>query len=374
MIYILIIMLQAGIVGLPNVGKSTLFNALTKTRKAEAANYPFCTIDPNVGVVQVPDTRLQPLADLVGTSTIIPAAIEMVDIAGLVEGASKGEGLGNKFLANVREVDAIVHVVRCFEDEDVIHNMGRVDPIGDAEVIMTELILADVESAQSQLQKNQKKARGQDKDAETNVALLEKLIPHLDEGKPANLLPMDEDEQIRLKRFFLLSAKSMLYACNLKEDEIADPASNKHLAKFREWSANQQDADCCVISAKMEEELSELPDDEAKEYLESMGVSDSGVSSLIKSTYNLLGLASFLTAGEKEARAWTFTQGMTAPQCAGVIHTDFEKNFIKAEVVSYPDLINAGSMQSARESGKWRLEGKEYLFVDGDVVLFKCNA
>jgi GTP-binding protein YchF len=252
--------------------------------------------------------------------------------------------------------------------------MGRVDPIGDAEIIMTELILADVESAQSQLQKNQKKARGQDKDAEANVALLEKLIPHLDEGKPANLLPMDEDERERLKYFFLLSAKSMLYACNLKEEEIADPKSNEHLAKFQEWAASQQDADCCVISAKMEEELSELPDEDAKEYLEAMGVSDSGVSSLIKSTYNLLGLASFLTAGEKEARAWTFTQGMTAPQCAGVIHTDFEKNFIKAEVVSYPDLIEAGSMQSARESGKWRLEGKEYLFVDGDVVLFKCNA
>ncbi len=367
-------MLQAGIVGLPNVGKSTLFNALTKTRKAEAANYPFCTIDPNVGVVQVPDNRLQPLANLVGTSTIIPAAIEMVDIAGLVAGASKGEGLGNKFLANVREVDAIVHVVRCFEDEDIIHNMGRVDPIGDAEIIMTELILADVESTQGQLQKNLKKARGQDKDASANVALLEKLIPHLDDGKPANLLPMDEDERVRLKSFFLLSAKSMLYACNLKEDEIADPSSNEHLAKFQEWAANQQDADCCVISAKMEEELSELSDEDAKEYLETMDVLDSGVSSLIKTSYNLLGLASFLTAGEKEARAWTFSQGMTAPQCAGVIHSDFEKNFIKAEVVSYPDLIDAGSMQAARESGKWRLEGKEYLMVDGDVVLFKCNA
>ena len=367
-------MLQAGIVGLPNVGKSTLFNALTKSRKAEAANYPFCTIDPNVGVVQVPDVRLQPLAELAGTGTIIPAAIEMVDIAGLVAGASKGEGLGNKFLANVREVDAIVHVVRCFEDEDVIHNMGLVDPIGDAEVLMTELILAAVACAQSRLQKNLKKARGQDKDAAANVALLEKLIPHLDEGRPANLLDMDEDERSRLKSFFLLSSKSMLYACNLKEDEIANPSLNEHLSKFRDWAAKQQYTDCCVISAKMEEELSELLDDEAKEYLESMGVEDSGVSSLIKATYQLLGLASFLTAGEKEARAWTFTQGMTAPQCAGVIHTDFEKNFIKAEVVSYDDLLNAGSMQLARESGKLRLEGKEYLFVDGDVVLFKCNA
>ena len=367
-------MLQAGIVGLPNVGKSTLFNALTKTRKAEAANYPFCTIDPNVGVVQVPDSRLQPLAELVSTSSIIPAAIEMVDIAGLVEGASKGEGLGNKFLANVREVDAIVHVVRCFEDEDVIHNMGRVDPIADAEVIMTELILADVESASSQLQKNEKKARGQDKEAASNVSLLERLIPHLDAGKPANLLQMDEEEKLRLKSFCLLSSKPMLYACNLKEEEVAEPGSNQFLKGFEEWSAEQQDAKCCVISAKMEEELSELSEGDAKEYLEAMGVDDSGVATLIRASYDLLGLASYLTAGEKEVRAWTFKKGMTAPQCAGVIHTDFEKNFIKAEVVSYEDLVSAGSMQSARENGKLRLEGKEYLFADGDVALFKCNA
>ena len=372
--FFITVMLQAGIVGLPNVGKSTLFNALTKTRKAEAANYPFCTIDPNVGVVQVPDPRLTPLAELVKTTTLIPAAIEMVDIAGLVEGASKGEGLGNKFLANVREVDAIVHVVRCFEDEDVIHNMGRVDPVADAEVIMTELILADAESVTSQLQKNLKKARGNDKDAAASVALLEKLTPHLDEGKPANLLPMDEDEKERLKTFHLLSSKPMLYACNLKEDEIADPSSNSRFVTFREWAASQQDAACCAISAKMEEELSELEEEEAKEYLEAMGVFDSGVTSLIQATYDLLGLASFLTAGEKEARAWTFRKGMTAPQCAGVIHTDFEKKFIKAEVVSYEDLISAGSMGAAREAGKLRLEGKEYIFADGDVVLFKCNA
>lgn len=367
-------MLQAGIVGLPNVGKSTLFNALTKTRKAEAANYPFCTIDPNVGVVQVPDARLEPLARLVGTSTLIPAAIEMVDIAGLVAGASKGEGLGNKFLANVREVDAIAHVVRCFEDEDIIHNMGRVDPIADAEVIMTELILADVESATGQLQKNEKKARGQDKDAAANVSLLERLIPELNEGKPANLLDLDEEEKLRLKSFCLLSSKPMLYACNLKEEEIIDPSANEKFVAFEQWANQQQDATCCAISAKMEEELSELEEAEAQEYLESMGVSDSGVTSLIKACYDLLGLASYLTAGEKEARAWTFTKGMTAPQCAGVIHTDFEKAFIKAEVVSFDELIEAGSMQAARESGKLRLEGKEYLFADGDVALFKCNA
>jgi len=367
-------MLRAGIVGLPNVGKSTLFNALTKSRKAEAANYPFCTIDPNVGVVQVPDERLDPLAEIVGTDTIIPAAIEMVDIAGLVEGASKGEGLGNKFLANVREVDAIVHVVRCFEDEDVIHNMGIVDPLRDAEVIMTELVLADAESVESQHQKTIKKARGQDKDAALSVSLLERLAPHLDEGKPANLLPMDDDEVARLKSFCLLTAKPMLYACNVKEEEVADPNGNPNASKLREWAASQQDAGSCVISAKMEEELSELEDSEITEYLESMGVSDSGVTGLIQATYDLLGLASFLTAGEKEARAWTFKKGMKAPQCAGVIHTDFERTFIKADVISYDDLIAAGSMQSARESGKWRLEGKEYQFVDGDVTLFKCGA
>ena len=367
-------MLQAGIVGLPNVGKSTLFNALTKTRKAEAANYPFCTIDPNVGVVQVPDARLKPLAEMVGTSTLIPAAIEMVDIAGLVAGASKGEGLGNKFLANVREVDAIAHVVRCFEDDDVIHNMGRVDPIADAEVIMTELILADVESASAQLQKNEKKARGQDKDAAANAALLERLLPHLNEGKPANLLDLDEEEKLRLKSFCLLSSKPMLYACNLKEEEIIDPVANEKFVAFEQWANRQQDAKCCAISAKMEEELSELEDAEALEYLESMGVGDSGVTTLIRACYDLLGLASYLTAGEKEARAWTFKKGMTAPQCAGVIHTDFEKAFIKAEVVSFDELMTAGSMQAARESGKLRLEGKEYLFVDGDVALFKCNA
>jgi GTP-binding protein YchF len=367
-------MLQAGIVGLPNVGKSTLFNALTRSRKAEAANYPFCTIDPNVGMVQVPDERLAPLAELAGTSTIIPAAIEMVDIAGLVEGASKGEGLGNKFLANVREVDAIVHVVRCFVDEDVIHNMGSVDPVRDAEVILTELVLADAQSVEGQMDKNIKKARGMDKEAMANVALLERLVPHLDEGNPANLLEMDDDEAKRLPIFCLLTSKPMLYACNVKEEDVADPSGNEHVTKLREWTAAQQDAGSCVISARMEEEFTELDPSDAAEYLEALGVEDSGVSGLINGTYDLLGLASYLTAGEKEVRAWTFRKGMTAPQCAGVIHTDFEKGFIKADVISYDELIAAGSMPAARDAGKWRLEGKEYQFVDGDVALFKFNS
>ena len=358
---------------MPNVGKSTLFNALTRSRKAEAANYPFCTIDPNVGVVQVPDERLAPLAELAGTTTIIPAAIEMVDIAGLVEGASKGEGLGNKFLANVREVDAIVHVVRCFVDEDVVHNMGSVDPVRDAEVILTELVLADAQSVDGQMDKNVKKARGMDKEAMANVALLERLVPHLDEGKPANLLPMDEDEAKRLPNFCLLTSKPMLYACNVKEEDVADPSGNEHASKLREWAAAQQDAGSCVISAKMEEEFTELEPDEAAEYLEALEVEDSGVSGLIKATYDLLGLASYLTAGEKEVRAWTFRKGMTAPECAGIIHTDFEKGFIKAEVYQYSDMLQYSSETALRDAGKIRIEGRNYVVQDGDIIFFKFN-
>ncbi len=366
-------MLKAGIVGLPNVGKSTLFNAMTRTRKAEAANYPFCTIDPNVGIVEVPDERLEPLRKISKTQVIIPAAIEMVDIAGLVAGASKGEGLGNKFLANIREVDAIVQVVRCFDNDDVIHSMGSVDPVRDIEVITTELILADIQSAESQLDKNMRKAKGQDKEALASIDLLNRLIPHLNEGKPANMLPLKEGEEARLKSFFLLSAKPVLYACNVSEDDVAEPESNAYVKKVREYVKKAHNATVSIICVKLEADLLDLPLEEAKSFLREIGAKDSGVSSLIRNTYDLLGLASYFTAGEKEVHAWTFVKGMKAPQCAGVIHTDFETGFIKAEVVSYDDLMSCGSVAAAREHGKYRLEGKDYIFKDGDVALFRFN-
>ncbi|MDR2862807.1 MAG: redox-regulated ATPase YchF [Puniceicoccales bacterium] len=365
-------MLQAGIAGLPNVGKSTLFNALTRSRKAEAANYPFCTIEPNVGVVEVPDARLAPLSKIAKTSVIIPAAVEFVDIAGLVAGASKGEGLGNKFLANIREVDAIVHVVRCFENDDIVHSMGKVDPVRDIEVINTELVLADLQSCELQLDRNLKKARGQDKDAAANATLLQRLIPHLNENKSAASLPVtDDEERARLKHFGLLSLKPVLYACNVAESDITDPSANPHVATVRAHIASTHGARVCIICAQVEAELGELSPEEGLEYLAALGVSDSGVSQLIRASYDLLGLASYFTAGEKEVRAWTFKRGMTAPQCAGVIHTDFEKGFIKAEVVAYDDLVSTGSVAAAREAGKYRIEGKEYLFKDGDVALFR---
>jgi len=367
-------MLKAGIVGLPNVGKSTLFNALTRSRKAEAANYPFCTIEPNIGVVEVPDERLAPLAKISKTNVIIPAAVEFVDIAGLVAGASKGEGLGNKFLANIREVDAVVQVVRCFDNDDILHSMGGVDPIRDIEVISTELILSDLQSVEKQLDANRKKAKGMDKDAVKNVEILEKLQAHLNSGKPAITLP-DVDEEIakRVKSFFLLTFKPVIYACNVSEDDILSPEPNDYVKKVVEYAKHEHNAEACTICARLEEELSDLSREEAAKYLKELGVADSGVSSLIRKTYDLLGLASYFTAGEKEVRAWTFVKGMTAPQCAGVIHTDFEKGFIKAEVVFYDDLMAAGSVAHAREAGKYRLEGRDYLFKDGDVALFRFN-
>lgn len=355
------------------MGKSTLFNALTRTRKAEAANYPFCTIEPNVGVVEVPDERLEPLRQIANTNVIIPAAIEFVDIAGLVAGASEGEGLGNQFLANIREVDAIVHVVRCFEDGDVIHNMGSVDPLRDIDVINTELILADMQSAEKQLEKNRRKAKGNDKEAVALVSLLEKVVPHLDSGKPAVTLALSEEEQKVMDTLCLLSSKQVLYACNVAEEDLAS-GGNAYTEKVAQWASEHHGAGACLICARIEEELCELDPKEAREYLSELGVSGSGVGGLIRAAYELLGLASYFTAGEKEVRAWTFTQGMKAPQCAAVIHTDFEKSFIKAEVVSYTDLVAAGSYAAAREAGKYRLEGKEYLFKDGDVALFKTGA
>ena len=350
-------MLKAGIVGLPNVGKSTLFNALTRSRKAEAANYPFCTIDPNVGVVVVPDERMEVLQKIAKTGVIIPAAIEFVDIAGLVAGASKGEGLGNQFLANIREVDAIVHVVRCFEDADVVHTMGSVDPVRDIEVVTTELILSDLEAVQKRLEKNQKKARSGDKEAQAETALLERLGPHLNANKPAGTIEATEEELQMLRLFQLLSAKPVIYACNVAESDLATAEKNPFVAKVAEFVRAHHDAAYVPISARIEAELIDLAPDEAKAFLKDLGVDDSGVSTLIRATYTLLGLQTYFTAGEKEVRAWTIKKGWKAPQAAGVIHTDFEKGFIKAEVVSYADLSRLGSVAAARDAGKYRLAG-----------------
>jgi ribosome-binding ATPase len=366
-------MLKAGIVGLPNVGKSTLFNALTRSRKAEAANYPFCTIDPNVGVVTVPDDRAYVLQKIAKTNVVIPAAMEFVDIAGLVKGASQGEGLGNQFLANIRETDAIVHVVRCFEDGDILHTMGSVDPVRDIEVITTELILADLDAVTKRIDKTQKKAKSGDKEAIVEIALLERLKPHLNENKPANILPATDDEKKLLSLFQLLSAKPVIYACNVAEGDLATAEQNPFVQKVAEFVKAHHDAAYVPISARIEAELIDLSPDEAKAFLKDLGVDDSGVSTLIRATYTLLGLQTYFTAGEKEVRAWTIKKGWKAPQAAGVIHTDFEKGFIKAEVVSYADLTRLGSTAAARDAGKYRLEGKEYVFQDGDVALFRFN-
>ncbi|MGB2402168.1 MAG: redox-regulated ATPase YchF [Akkermansiaceae bacterium] len=370
-------MLKAGIVGLPNVGKSTLFNAVTRTRNAEAANYPFCTIDPNVGVVTVPDERLQVLGEISKTQKIIPAAIEFVDIAGLVEGASEGAGLGNKFLANIREVDAIVQVVRCFNNDDIIHELGSVDPIRDIEIINSELILADISALEKRKESRIKKARGGDKEAALELALIEKLLPHLDAGKPALTLELNDDEKIILRDFFLLSSKRTIFACNVAEDELADaqqnPDAHEMVARVREYAAATHDAEAIVISARIEEELVELAPEEAQEFLADMGIVDSGVSTLIRAVYHLLGLRTYITSGEKETRAWTIRQGDKAPAAAGVIHGDFQRGFIAAEVVAYNDLVAAGSKSAARDAGKLRIEGKEYEVKDGDVIEFRFN-
>jgi hypothetical protein len=366
-------MLTAGIVGLPNVGKSTLFNALTRSRKAEAANYPFCTIDPNVGVVTVPDARLAVLQAIAKTTVVIPAAVEFVDIAGLVAGASKGEGLGNQFLANIREVDAIVHVVRCFEDPDVVHTMGSVDPVRDIDVVNTELALADLDAVQKRIDKSQKKAKSGDKEAHAEMALLERLLPHLNANRPANILPVHEDEARLMRLFQLLTAKPVIYACNVAEADLANAETNPFVQKVAEFVRAHHDAAYVPISARIEAELVDLSPQEAKEFLKDLGVDDSGVSALIQATYELLGLLTFFTASEKEVRAWTVRKGWKAPQAAGVIHTDFERGFIKAEVVSYAELARLGSVAAAREAGKYRLEGKEYVFQDGDVALFRFN-
>ena len=371
-------MLQAGIVGLPNVGKSTLFNAVTRTRKAEAANYPFCTIDPNVGVVSVPDERIAVLSELSGSKKQIPTAIEFVDIAGLVEGASEGAGLGNKFLANIREVDAIVQVIRCFENDDIIHELGSVDPLRDIEIINSELILADIAAMDKRLQSRSKKAKSGDKESKAEVALIERLLPHLNEGKPALTLDMSDEERVLLKDFFLLSSKKSIFACNVSEDELADalanPDSHEMVATVRKYAAETQGSEAVVLSAQIEEELSELSPEDAKEFLADMGIPDSGATALIKGVYHLLGLRTYLTTGEQETRAWTITAGDKAPAAAGVIHTDFEKQFIRAEVIHYDDYVTHKTVAAAREAGVLRAEGKEYEVKDGDVINFLTGA
>ena len=364
--------IKCGIVGLPNVGKSTLFNALTKAQIA-AENYPFCTIDPNVGVVPVPDPRLGILAAIANPEKILPTTVEFVDIAGIVKGASEGEGLGNKFLQHIREVDAIVEVVRCFEDKDIVHVAGTLDPVADIETIQTELVLADLETVAKAKDKLEKNARGGDKDAKESLAVAEKLVTHLDAGRRAFTAPLSAEEKEVARRFFLLTLKPMLFACNVAEGELATADASAHVKAVREFAKTHLGTEAVVVSAAIEAELAELPDAEAREYLSHLGVADSGVSSLIRAAYHLLGLRTYLTAGEKETRAWTIHAGDTAPQAAGVIHTDFEKGFIKAETVSYDDLMTTGSMAAAKEKGLVRQEGKEYVVRDGDVMLFKFN-
>ncbi len=380
-------MLKAGIVGLPNVGKSTLFNALTRTRKAAAANFPFCTIEPNVGIVTVPDERLAQLAAISKSEKILPAAIEFVDIAGLVRGASQGEGLGNQFLSHIREVDAIVQVVRCFEDQDIHHVAGSIDPVRDIEVINTELILADLASLTKQKTRLEKLARSGDKQAKTELALVEKLLPHLDSGKPASTLALEPSEKNTLHDLFLLSAKPSLFACNVREDDLAaveagDSPAAKFVAAVRAYArehlaggdgAPTPHLEAVVISAQIESELAELPPGEASEFLAGLGVTDSGVSQLIRAAYHLLGLRTYLTTGPKETRAWTIHAGDKAPAAAGVIHSDFERGFIAAETIAFGDLVALGSHAKSREAGKLRIEGKEYVVQDGDVIEFRFN-
>jgi hypothetical protein len=366
-------MLRAGIVGLPNVGKSTLFNAVTRTRKAEAANYPFCTIDPNVGVVSVPDGRLEKLQKIAKTGVVIPAAIEFVDIAGLVQGASQGEGLGNKFLTHIREVDAIVQVVRCFEDPDVHHVSGTVDPVRDIEVINTELMLADLESVKKRRERVSKDVKRGDKTAAAEDAVLAKIEASLDAGKPAITVKLTPEERALSAPFFLLTDKPTIFACNVKETDLATADSNPYVVKVRDYVNTHLACEAVVISAQIESDLVDLAPDEADAFLEELGVQESGIGALIRSTYHLLGLRTYFTAGEKEVRAWTIHAGDTAPKAAGVIHSDFERGFIKAETVAYDDLVQCGSVAAAREKGLYRMEGKEYVVADGDVLLFKFN-
>ena len=365
--------MKLGIVGLPNVGKSTLFNSLTKAG-AESANYPFCTIDPNVGIVPVPDKRLQQLGDFYQSKKVTPAVIEFVDIAGLVKGASKGEGLGNQFLANIREVDAIVHVVRCFEDSNIVHVDGSIDPLRDIETINLELIFSDLEILERRISKVSKVARN-DKSAAKELGLLNKVKAHLEDGKLAKTFEEvdDEEEQAWLESYNLLTYKPVIFAANVAEDDLADDgASNAGVQAVREY-AKREDCEVFVVCAEIEQEIAELDDDEKSMFLEELGLKESGLEKLIKASYSLLGLISYLTAGEPEVRAWTIKKGTKAPQAAGKIHSDFERGFIRAEIVSYDDLMACGTYNAAKEKGLVRLEGKDYVVQDGDIILFRFN-
>jgi len=362
---------SCGIVGLPNVGKSTLFNAITQAG-AESANYPFCTIDPNVGIVEVPDPRLTKLAEIVQPNKVVPTAFEFVDIAGLVKGASKGEGLGNQFLSHIREVDAIAHVVRCFEDENITHVAGKVDPLSDIETINLELIFADLDSVERRIERIGRKVKAGDKEAKQELDVLEKLKAAFEEGQAARSVQLDEEERKLVRDLHLLTIKPMLYVCNVAEDGIHTADENPHVQTVKQHAA-AEGAEVVVISAKVEAEIAELEGEDKQMFLEELGLEESGLDRLIRAAYSLLGLITYFTAGVQEVRAWTIRRGTKAPQAAGVIHSDFERGFIRAEVVAYDDLVEAGSVTAARDKGKYRLEGKEYVVQDGDVMHFRFN-